>query len=309
MHKIINYKGIDWNVLNPGILMKDNRGYLIDQLDNRNLPDRYLNSKISKRHGISPLDYYIIVVLEGDLNKLPVCEYNGCQNTCKFNNLKSDNIFSRGCCESHTKSVSNRDNMIKATEFGRNGFQKFHKTGYFKSEEWRNNSRSRALDQIKNNRHPFSGENGSKLNKKRIMNGTHNFIREIGSRNSSILQKKRIIEGNHPFLIPENNIKADRTIFLNKGNESDMCYFYIAEIEGDLDNFKIGVTIDPEYRSHFHHMDRYSSIDIITSNTRKFIADLEYKVKLKFKEFSSKGTETFPNEMKTEVLDYINKLI
>ena len=44
MHKIINYKGIDWNVLNPGILMKDNRDYLIDQLDNRNLPDRYLNS-------------------------------------------------------------------------------------------------------------------------------------------------------------------------------------------------------------------------------------------------------------------------
>jgi hypothetical protein len=56
-------------------------------------------------------------------------------------------------------------------------------------------------------------------------------------------------------------------------------------------------------------MDKYSSIDIITSNTRKFIADLEYKVKLKFKEFSSKGTETFPNEMKNDVLDYINKLI
>jgi hypothetical protein len=45
MHKIINYKGIDWNVLNPGILMKDNRGYLIDQLDNLYyLSSRFLDS-------------------------------------------------------------------------------------------------------------------------------------------------------------------------------------------------------------------------------------------------------------------------
>lgn len=56
-----------------------------------------------------------------------------------------------------------------------------------------------CLKQLEMGTHPFQGENGSKLQRKRVEEGTHNFLGgEIQTKSNG----KRIEDGSHNFLIP-----------------------------------------------------------------------------------------------------------
>lgn len=308
----VYYKGKEYNVYKLGEILRDDKGYLIDQIGSNG--DKSMGFKWKKylrdALNLTQEDYYMIVVLGGDINKLPDCPYEGCKNKVKFGSLGNghkDKLLCKGCCEKHSRSLAEKENNKIRIDNRTHHLLKDNRGDHFtKSEEYYSEVASkRALKQVENGSHPWSGENGSKLFKKRVKEGT---IFLFDSEYSSSLQKQRLRDGVHQFLNKEIDLKADRSFFLNKGNPDDTCYFYISTIKGDNDNIKIGVTEDPEYRVHFHHMMEYSSIEVIKSGPRDYIANLEYKVKLKFINLSVIGTETFPKDMREEILEFVNTL-
>lgn len=62
--------------------------------------------------------------------------------------------------------------------------------------------------------------------------------------------------------------------YLSRGLPEDPCHFYIAT-EGSA--FKYGVTVDPDHRVRRMNYDR---IKVVVSSTRKFVTELEYRIKL-----------------------------
>lgn len=308
----VYYKGKKYNVHNLGEILRDSKGFLIDQLDDESGKSmgfrwkKYLRDKLN----LTQEDYYTIVVLGGDVSKFPDCPYEGCNNKVKFGSLGNgsrDKLLCKGCCEKHSRSLAEKENNKIRLENGTHHLLKSNREDHFtKGEEYYSNVASkRALKQVSDGLHPWSGENGSKLFKRRVENGT---IFLFTSEYSSNLQKQRLKDGTHQFLDKKVDLKADKSFFLNKGNLTDICYFYIATLKGDDNNIKIGVTEDPEYISHFHHMVEYNSIEIIKSGYREYIAELEYKVKLEFINSSVIGTETFPKGMRDEILKFIDTL-
>ena len=84
MIKVVNYKGKSYNVTDPGKLIYSKTKFvdkehklpqILDQLDNLCEIKRYRVKYLRNKYNITELDYYIIVVLEGDESKLPKCSY------------------------------------------------------------------------------------------------------------------------------------------------------------------------------------------------------------------------------------------
>lgn len=118
------------------------------------------------------------------------------------------------------------------------------------------------------------------------------------------------------FNIDRNNcsidelILIDKEMFLKKGNSEDICYYYIATLEGRDEIFKLGVTSSIESRNKKGYQGiKYKSLEVLYTSTRINIAEIEYNVKLKFKNYIIFGNEGFDNSIKDEIINYIKEII
>lgn len=275
------YKGKEYVVYNPGKVI--NYPKFIDQLD-ENLIEvniRWRDRYISRKYNLTPEDYYIIVALLGDTSLIPKCKCRRCNNNPPFCSTKMR--YKEFCCRSCTATETN----LLGMETGSN---KWIITN--RGENWIN---------------PFKGENGSKLSSsvsKRLINeGRHPWQGEKGS----MMQKERLENGTHPFLKQETRIKGARKLFETKGDPNDICCIYLARENKNLEVIKLGVTIDINKRSH-HFGNYYSEFIILASDNRMKIAWLEYEVKMKYSSLSVKGDEYFDIKMMDEIINYVKSL-
>lgn len=309
MNKYVNYKNRYFTVYEfTGDIEFDENSYIIDKLD-PNLPSlgRFWMRRIRDKYDLSPEEYLTIVMYEGDESRIPMCEFSGCANHKKFIKVKSKEVlWSTGCCERHSRTVAQTKNFYK--RFGEDpaGLTKIGiSKGVYSTEEHKELMRDLALKQVKEGKHPWAGENGTELNKRRATEGTNFFYTEESRLKSSIRGREKMKNGTHQFLDKSVMIKADRSIFLNKGSIDDECYLYIATYYNRPDIIKIGVTVDPEYRINFHHMTPYESLEVLVTSGRRIIAELEYEVKMKFMNHSVEGNESFPVSMRDDILNFI----
>ena len=108
----------------------------------------------------------------------------------------------------------------------------------------------------------------------------------------------------------ESSILIDKINYLKRGNPDDICIYYLTYFEEKDNWFKLGVTIDLDKRSYSgYHGYNYKSSEILFTANRTIIAEIEYKVKLKFKNKIIFGTETFELNDKDEILEYVKELI
>jgi hypothetical protein len=99
-------------------------------------------------------------------------------------------------------------------------------------------------------------------------------------------------------------------MFLNKGDLSDICEYYIVELKNST-AFKLGVSRDTSSRIDlrgYHGFD-YGESKILVKATREKIAELEYNVKMEFRDFIIVGNEGFSIEKKEEILSFIQEQI
>lgn len=145
------------------------------------------------------------------------------------------------------------------------------------------------------------------------LNGTHQFIKEFGSMSNSakIITEKRVKEGSHQFQDFINRARNHRSVFLNKGLESDMCILYITESDSDPDIIKIGITSNIDNRKSMNMISgfKYINTDIIVKDTRVKIADLEMSIKIDLHYLAVEGLEYFRKSDKQIIIDYINSHI
>lgn len=78
----------------------------------------------------------------------------------------------------------------------------------------------------------------------------------------------------------------------------------------DSDMFKLGVTanMDSRIKRGYHGL-KYENISILFKSTGEIIAEIEYKVKLEFKDYICFGNEGFFLNKKDIILNYIKELI
>lgn len=310
--KLINYKGKSYTVTNPGQLIYDsdkirNNGkplQILDQLNNLSkINTRKRSSYLKRTYNLTELEYYIIVVLEGDESKLPICSYinpktkEKCSNIRKFRSLvpSRGDIFYDGC-EHHTSNVAAQIKQRENYKKGTTGLQKADR----KSKIWREKLRKHAIKQMKEGNSIFSPDS---IRRKDIpkpissikISGYNKIFSELG------------IDKDNATI--EELILVDRNMFLNKGNPKDICYYYIVDFR-DSDMFKLGVTanIDSRIKRGYHGL-KYENISILFKSTREIIAEIEYKVKLEFKDYICFGNEGFSLNKKDIILNYIKELI
>lgn len=98
-------------------------------------------------------------------------------------------------------------------------------------------------------------------------------------------------------------------MFLNKGNPNDTCYYYMVSFD-ESNIFKLGVTsnIDSRIKRGYHGL-KYDKFSVLFKSTREVIAELEYKVKLEYKDYICFNNEGFSIEVKDKILSYIENLI
>lgn len=127
--------------------------------------------------------------------------------------------------------------------------------------------------------------------------GTHHFIKEFGSMSNSakIITSKRVKEGTHQFQDYRNRARNHRSVFVNKGNSDDVCYFYITKLKGRDGVLKIGITSDIEYRNTMNQISglEYIEYEILATGNRIEIADLEMNIKIDLHDYSIEGLEYF----------------
>lgn len=275
------YKDKKYQVYNPGIIISEEFKF-VDQLD-KNLITVDSNKKcryIYGRYGITIEDYYIIVVYLGDPLKRPKCKCRRCENFTKFDskNLRYRSYCSRSCVATETN--------LSGMENGSNKWIITNRINWenpFKGEKGSKMSRDLQNKLVKEGRHPWSGENGSNLQKTRLKNGSH------------------------PFLKKENRISGSKKLFENKGDSDDICTLYLAKENKNPKMIKIGVTINIESRKG-HFGNYYNEYKILIRDSRIKVAEIEYKVKLNFINKSIKGDEYFPIDIEKEIIDYVNSL-
>ncbi|MBP3732109.1 MAG: hypothetical protein J6I84_02565 [Bacilli bacterium] len=108
----------------------------------------------------------------------------------------------------------------------------------------------------------------------------------------------------------ENCILIDKINYIRRGNPEDICIYYLTYFEETSDYFKPGVTIDLKERSNTdYHGYKYKTPEILFTSSRLIIAEIEYEVKLKFKDFIVLGNEAFDIKHKDEILEYIEERI
>lgn len=283
---LVNYKGIEYTVINPGEFLKDEKGYLIDQL-NPSLPrmGRYRSVYLKNTYNLSEFDYYVIIMYLGDENLVPICEYEGCDSKKQFNHLlatKKEPVFELGCCSKHTRILTNRISGRRLIEEGRSPILKALATPI--TDNKREKHRQAALEQVKQGKHPWQKGNRSE----KVIKTTSNFYSNMSL---------------------EEVIIFERESYLSRGNLNDTCCLYITFLS-DTNKFKIGVTKNLHKRSsQIYHGLRYVNPISLLESTREKVANLEYSIKMEFKTFIILGTETFPMSIYEKVLFYISSEI
>ena len=330
MIEIINYKEKQYEVTNPGEIIYSTTHYLrgcridkrfeiVDQLNGCS-EIKYNNSDCSSRvkylntkYGLSELDYYIIVVCRGDESKLPKCTYVNpytgevCNKFRKFRTLtpglftktgKRMGIFHDGC-EDHTVNAAVQIAQRENYELGVTGLQKADR----KSKVWREKHAKKQMaegnsifspDDVRNENIPSWRDTQS--------NPSINYYSKIA--NSLGMDRYN--------LSVENCILIDKLNYIRKGNPNDTCIYYITFFVETNNYFKLGVTTDLDKRANSnrsYHGYSYKSSEILFVSDRLTIAEIEYKVKIKFKDFIVLGNEAFDINHKDEIIEYINELI
>lgn len=266
-----------YTVYNPGEILRSSNGKVIDQLRDGStiIQIRNIFQYIRKNYDLSPEEYTVLVMFRGNWNLIPKCEC-GCGSPVKIRGI---GYFSKCVSQSH----ANRVTSLRKSELGTN---------------------------------PFSGERGSILshsvNMNRVKNGTHHFQGKTGSERAKKKNSELSKKGLHSWQKLESKLKATRNRFRNSGNKDDICELYVASISGRDDIFKLGISVNSNGRlvlsqSNFSKME-YTDIKVLISSDRYTISDIEYDTKLKFNKSSVIGTETFPIEMKDEIVNYIKNL-
>lgn len=313
MIKNITYKGKIYHVSEPGKLIysktklvskKYNKFQIVDQLDNLCEIKRYRVEYLREKYDITELDYYIIVVLEGDESKLPKCGYinpktkETCNKPKKFYSLvptkPGRDIFCIGC-EEHTINASAQIKQRECYKKNITGLQKADR----RSKTWREKLRQHALKQMAEGNSIFSPDNIRRSDIKKP-------IVKISEYNELFSE----------FDIDRNNcsmdelIKIDKEMFLRRGSPDDICYYYITYLEDNDEVFKLGVTskIDSRINRGYHEY-KYVELKILYTSTRVKVAELEELVKLEFKDHIILGNEGFDISIKDKVIEYINTLL
>lgn len=322
------YKNKTYTVTCPGELVysktrsvrgtKDKRPEILDQLDECKeldlLPVESRKRYLQRVYGLSELDYYIIVVCLGDENKLPRCTYvnpytgEKCNNFRAFRSLtpkkfprtgRRAGIFFDGC-NNHRNKAAAQNAQRENYKRGVTGLQKADR----RSKKWRNKLSISAKKQMREGNSIFSPDDVRRPDLKNW---------KFYQANPSIDSIKEIIgelglDGYN--LSIENCILIDKINYLRKGSPEDICYYYVTDFVDNSSLFKLGVTVDISKRiNKEYHGFRYRSPSIIATGTRVEIAELEYKVKIKFKDHIILGNEGFDFNYKDEILNYVKELV
>lgn len=327
--EIVIYKNKKYTVTNPGELVfsktrritksKDKETFeIVDQLNNCSEIKNYRRVYLMNTYGITELEYYIIVVLRGDETQLPKCEYISpytgeiCNNPKKFRTLvpgvyqktgNKQDIFFCGCVE-HSLNAAAQKSQTENYIRGVTGLQKADRN----SRAWREKLSAHAKKQMEEGRSIFSPDN---IRDKSIpgvdtfrLNATGiGMYEDIANRlGISILDFKDPLEY---------WIFLDKEYYIYRGNPEDVCHYYITMFEENDTLFKLGVTNDLETRSigYSYHGMTYLNPSILFTSSRKIIANLEYDVKLYFKNKIKLGHEAFSVQDKDEILKFINERI
>lgn len=310
---LVNYKGIDYHVTNPGEIMFNEKGYLINQLDT-SLPSfgRYWSKKLTELYNLSELDYYIIVVLMGDETKIPRCQWDDCNEPCEFVGLtykkqKYNDFFKRGCCKSHTLKVRSREllnNRYKSGWLPPPSFEEYW------TPERKDKVSKGVRRSVKEGTHPWLLKNSAEKRQKLIAEGKNKMVNMARLRSAA--RKGEFLDIFDPEKMKdiEYVLYSERESFKYRldGTPEDECYFYLAYLDGD--RFKIGVTKNCEkrFRQYYHGL-QYKEPKILYTAKRFEIAEIEYKVKKQFLGKVVLGTETYSINDLEEIMEYINSLI
>lgn len=295
----IKYRDKIYEVINPGEILKDERGYLLDQLDS-NLPKmgRYRGPYLFSKYGLTEFDYYVIVMFGGNLENLPRCEFENCNKYRQFNQILArtkEPIFEIGCCKEHTRILINRISGRRLAKEGKSPILKAINAPM--TDERRENHRLAALKQVKEGRHPWQTLNRSK----KILDAQETLKKNL-------LEKG--LEYKTAFNTLDEILLNDKITYENRGDKLDTCYLYLTYLDNKPDVIKIGVTINMESRaSAKYHGCKYVNYEILYTSTREIISNLEYVIKKNFMKDIILGTETFPLSLKEPILEFIKKQI
>lgn len=302
--KKVTYKGKEYSVYNPGeILFGRNKRMLLDQLLDGVTPiprrrEGGINPYLIEKYNLTQNEYHFIVVHLADEDNIPKCPI--CGAIRKMISIVKGYDQTCGCM----KCVKSLAEITKSKPGG----------AYEKNHELRSSiSRRICLKQIENGTHNFQNSDGSWKSKEVQDNLVKQNKHHWQSCNGySDIAKKRNLEwsklGVNPFQSNFVTLKADMRYFMSLGDPDDICVFYESRLPENDSVFKIGVTSDISRRSNFRGEKCYSEITEVYSATRSEIAELEYQVKLKFYGKAVIGTETFPIEMRDEILSYAKSL-
>ena len=331
MTEDVLYNGKTYKVTDPGKLVynydldlsKDGSGkyQILDQLNNNNRISRWSRRTYLKRkYGLTELDYYIIVVLKGDKNLLPICKYINpytgvkCTEPCKFRSLvptgKNQNIFYDGCIE-HTENVAAQIKQRECYKKGITGLQKADR----RSKIWRKRLSDHAKKQMQEGNSIFSP---SHLRNPEIPSVDEYSLLNLslpGNRDnySDYIKRSKDYLENLGVSNPEKLdilIVADYFRYLGGGDLKEECSYYMTSLKDNKEVIKFGVLrgTSPSKRTNYHGF-KYENTEILYTNSRESIANLEMKVKLKFKEGLILGNEGFKYELKEKILEYIKNII
>ena len=330
MTEDVLYNGKTYKVTDPGKLVynydldlsKDGSGkyQILDQLNNNSRISRWSRRIYLKRkYGLTELDYYIIVVLRGDKNLLPICKYTNpytgvkCTEPCKFRSLvptgKNQNIFYDGCPE-HTENVAAQIKQRECYKRGVTGLQKADR----RSKIWRKKLSDHAKKQMQEGNSIFSPDYVRKneipsFEEYSLNLGLPNYGQDyVSCLNKSLDYWKNLGIDNPKTL--DTLIVADYFRYLRSGDLKDKCSYYITNLKDNQDVVKFGVLkgTNPSSRTNYHGF-KYENTEILYTDSRESIANLEMKVKLKFKDGLILGNEGFKHELKEEILEYIKSII
>lgn len=306
----IIYENKTYKVIEPGSLKYNERGELLNQLSENLHPFPRARKKFLKdNYSLSELDYYIIVVLYGIKENIPKCSFTNpitkekCTCNKKFRSLFPkkgirNTIFYDGC-EDHIRSAIRQINQLKLFSEGKCNLLHTDR----RSKVWRDKLRKHALEQIKNGNSIFSKDDVRRNDIKSVKSYNEkgfysNRLEKIGISRSDILEKKDII-------------LADKLLYQSLGDLDDKCYYYVTELDNNLDVIKFGVTSNlnrrgegTEYHGYF-----YKNFKVIYEGTRQQVSNLEYEVKLHFIDYICLGNEGFSSDKRDEIIDFVNNFI
>lgn len=296
----VTYKEKHYDVTNPGELLKDSKGYLLDQLDDK-LPSmgRYRRQYLYTKYNLTELDYYIIVMLSGSEDNLPKCEFEGCECHKQFNSLlitAKEPIFEIGCCKEHTRILTNRISGRRLIAEGRSPI--FKAIAAMKIDDaFREQRRQAALKQVANGKHPWQEGNRSK----KILDAQETLRNNL---------QHNSVEYSTASKTLDDILLNDKITYENRGDENDICYLYITYLDNHPDLVKIGVTIDINSRTKTkYHGGHYINPRILYKSTRIIISNLEYEIKKNFKKDIKLGTESFSKTLENDIIKFIEEQI